>query len=86
MAQARLVQAIAKCAYGNDGRGPIGTPGASEARVQETTVGEWHERVLMTVYMKLSGTKSYCVRIGAHWMDVGFQGHDPLTDLRCDWL
>jgi hypothetical protein len=42
----------------------------------------WHEQILQTVWMKLTGDKQYCLPVGAHWGDIGFQGQDPLTDLR----
>lgn len=42
----------------------------------------WHEQLLQTVWMKLTNDSSYCQRIGEHWSDIGFQGLDPLTDLR----
>jgi len=37
---------------------------------------------VLQVYMKLTGTKAYCLPTGEHWMDIGFQGTSPLTDLR----
>lgn len=41
-----------------------------------------HMRVLQTIYKKLTGNRNDCPRYGPHWENVGFQGHDPATDLR----
>lgn len=41
-----------------------------------------HEQLLQTVWMKLTNDSSYCQPTGDHWKDIGFQGLDPLTDLR----
>eukprot|EP00698_Gefionella_okellyi_P011274 TRINITY_DN2968_c0_g1_i1.p1 TRINITY_DN2968_c0_g1~~TRINITY_DN2968_c0_g1_i1.p1 ORF type:complete len:263 (+),score=31.19 TRINITY_DN2968_c0_g1_i1:20-808(+) len=40
------------------------------------------ERVLQTVYMKLTGQAHFLPSIGPHWDAIGFQGADPVTDLR----
>ncbi|XP_062504330.1 uncharacterized protein LOC134181132 [Corticium candelabrum] len=41
-----------------------------------------HNRILQTIYRKLTGTNFDCSRFGSHWQLVGFQGSDPITDLR----
>jgi hypothetical protein len=41
-----------------------------------------HNRILQTIYRKLTGTNFDCGRFGSHWQLVGFQGTDPVTDLR----
>ena len=40
-----------------------------------------HTRTLHTVYCKLTG-ETTCQRFGPHWEDIGFQGSDPVDDLR----
>nr|XP_014344416.1 PREDICTED: ELMO domain-containing protein 3 isoform X2 [Latimeria chalumnae] len=41
-----------------------------------------HMRVLQTIYKKLTGSRFDCTRYGSHWEQIGFQGVDPMTDLR----
>lgn len=42
-----------------------------------------HFRMIRTMYLKLTRNK-VCPSIGNHWVDFGFQGGDPCTDLnRC---
>ena len=78
--QVQLVVATAKTKYeAADPESPDFVP-PSQRSDDDPVV--WHERVLQTVYMRLTGTKEYCVSQGAHWQDIGFQGHSPLTDLR----
>ena len=128
MLQSRFVQAIAKTEYA---RPPTGEDLGDTSAPETPPPYEWHERILMTVYvvqylfvvanfarvearaqvcapggrcvfssierhlgagryMKLTGTKTYCVRQGAHWMDIGFQGmsNSPpsLAQTYCRWL
>lgn len=40
-----------------------------------------HTRALQTIYRRLTGEKT-CQRFGSHWEDIGFQGSDPVDDLR----
>ena len=40
-----------------------------------------HTRTLQTIYRRLTG-ETTCQRFGAHWEDIGFQGSDPVEDLR----
>lgn len=40
-----------------------------------------HTRTLHTIYCKLTGEMT-CQRFGPHWEDIGFQGSDPVDDLR----
>ena len=40
------------------------------------------ERMLQTIYRLFSGDRLSCSRYGSHWMELGFQGEDPMTDLR----
>ena len=48
--------------------------GGNAAMMTEDHSSVWHERILQTIYMKLTGTKQYCLSTGAHWQDIGFQG------------
>ena len=41
-----------------------------------------HERMLQTIYKKLTGSKLNCARISQSWGVIGFQGADPRTDFR----
>ncbi|XP_076820357.1 uncharacterized protein LOC143465763 isoform X2 [Clavelina lepadiformis] len=41
-----------------------------------------HCRVIQTIYKRLIGSKHNCPNHGPHWEVIGFQGHDPATDLR----
>ena len=42
-----------------------------------------HMRSLATVHRRLMGGKTTsCSRFGKHWEDIGFQGSDPIDDLR----
>ena len=43
-----------------------------------------HTRSLSTIYRRLTGTSlgSTCLRFGTHWEEIGFQGSDPVDDLR----
>lgn len=41
-----------------------------------------HSRCLTTIYRKLTGRTTSCLRFGAHWEEIGFQGSDPVDDLR----
>ena len=41
-----------------------------------------HLLMLQTIYHKLTGSAITCRRFGAHWQDIGFQGVDPIDDLR----
>jgi len=41
-----------------------------------------HQRLLQTVYMRLTGASLGAPRFGSHWEEIGFQGSDPATDLR----
>ncbi|NXC77601.1 ELMD3 protein, partial [Anhinga anhinga] len=41
-----------------------------------------HMRILQTIYKKLTRSRLGCLRYGAHWEELGFQGADPGTDLR----
>ena len=41
-----------------------------------------HSRCLTTIYHKLTGRTSSCPRLGTHWEEAGFQGSDPVDDLR----
>ena len=43
---------------------------------------EIHVRILQTIYKRLTGTRFDCPRFGSHWEQIGFQGNDPVTDLR----
>nr|CAG4711956.1 unnamed protein product [Naegleria fowleri] len=43
---------------------------------------EEHERILFTIYKKITGDKQNCPSIGPHWEAIGFQRTDPKTDLR----
>lgn len=49
---------------------------------QLDTSVEVHERIIQTVYRRLTGQTEPCPRYGSHWEVVGFQGNDPGTDLR----
>jgi ELMO domain-containing protein len=40
-----------------------------------------HEIIIKTIYRSLTESPS-CRSIGSHWVDVGFQGNDPSTDVR----
>ena len=40
------------------------------------------ERILQTLYRLTSGDKFSSSRFGSHWLELGFQGDDPATDLR----
>jgi hypothetical protein len=40
------------------------------------------ERMITTVYRKLTGDSYACPSVGSHWDLIGFQGGDPKTDLR----
>ena len=51
------------------------------AKVGLDTSIEEHDRILSSIYMHLTGEKS-CNRTGQHWVDVGFQNPDPITDIR----
>ena len=41
-----------------------------------------HFRMLQSIFRRFTGTTGAVARYGAHWEEVGFQGHDPATDLR----
>lgn len=41
-----------------------------------------HWQTLATVYSKFTGEKTTVYRYGSHWENIGFQGSDPVTDLR----
>lgn len=43
-----------------------------------------HTRSLSTIYRRLTGrgAGSTCMRFGTHWEEIGFQGSDPVDDLR----
>eukprot|EP00744_Colponema_vietnamica_P011157 GILI01015699.1.p1 GENE.GILI01015699.1~~GILI01015699.1.p1 ORF type:complete len:290 (+),score=89.20 GILI01015699.1:779-1648(+) len=41
-----------------------------------------HHRVLQTIFKRLTGNQVDCPRYGKHWELIGFQGEDPVTDLR----
>ncbi len=43
-----------------------------------------HTRSLSTIYRRLTGggPRSACMRFGTHWEEIGFQGSDPIDDLR----
>ncbi len=49
----------------------------------DTTTAE-HEILIKTIYFRL--TKKQAKRTGAHWVDIGFQGTDPATDLRTNGM
>ncbi|KAL1528880.1 hypothetical protein AB1Y20_010203 [Prymnesium parvum] len=41
-----------------------------------------HERMIYSIYQILTGDSTCPARFGPHWEVIGFQGHDPATDLR----
>lgn len=41
-----------------------------------------HERIICTIYRKLTGDAHNCPSVGRHWEVIGFQGTDPAQDLR----
>jgi len=40
-----------------------------------------HCRMLQTLWIKLTDNRQ-CAKTGSHWQQIGFQGHDPSTDIR----
>lgn len=46
----------------------------------DTSIAE-HEILLKSIYKKLTKEPN-CRLIGNHWVDIGFQGSDPKTDIR----
>jgi hypothetical protein len=46
----------------------------------DTSIAE-HEILLKSIYKKLTKEEN-CRLIGHHWVDIGFQGSDPKTDIR----
>ena len=46
----------------------------------DTSIAE-HEILIKTIYKKLAD-RNECRLIGNHWVDIGFQGSDPKTDIR----
>lgn len=49
-------------------------------RYSETLSTHW--QTLATIYSKLTGELKQVYRYGSHWEKIGFQGSDPITDLR----
>jgi hypothetical protein len=41
-----------------------------------------HERIMFSIYRKLTGDAVNCPSLGSHWEIIGFQGANPATDLR----
>jgi guanylate kinase len=41
-----------------------------------------HMSALLTIYRYLTRKSTPCPRYGPHWEDIGFQGNDPVDDLR----
>eukprot|EP00743_Colponemidia_sp_Colp-15_P007379 GILK01007967.1.p1 GENE.GILK01007967.1~~GILK01007967.1.p1 ORF type:complete len:693 (-),score=154.25 GILK01007967.1:84-1982(-) len=52
------------------------------AKVQFNNDSEMDNRVLQTIYKRLTGNQFNCPRFGTHWEVIGFQRDDPATDLR----
>jgi hypothetical protein len=45
-----------------------------------------HRRMMLTVYRRLTKERSVALSSGSHMESIGFQGHDPATDLRAAGL
>jgi hypothetical protein len=43
---------------------------------------ELHMVILMIIWRRLSNTSINCDRYGEHWVKIGFQGSDPILELR----
>lgn len=56
----------------------------SRARFEEGNAA--HEELLRALYAAASGSAEPAARRGAHWEQIGFQSHDPVTDLRATGL
>eukprot|EP00483_Globobulimina_turgida_P002038 UN02040 len=41
-----------------------------------------HNRMLQTLWMKLTDDTRQCDKTGSHWQQIGFQGNEPSTDIR----
>lgn len=41
-----------------------------------------HNRMLQTLWMKITDDTRQCDKTGSHWQQIGFQGNDPSTDIR----
>lgn len=45
-----------------------------------------HHRILNLLYSLITGSQTPPPRFGPHWVDVGFQSKDPITDLRASGM
>ena len=51
------------------------------AKVKLTIQIAEHEIIIKSIYRRLTNADT-CRSIGSHWVQVGFQGNDPSTDVR----
>eukprot|EP01083_Nonionella_stella_P074350 201637_1 len=52
------------------------------AKLTLDSMNETHNRMLQTLWMKLTDDTRQCDKTGSHWQQIGFQGNDPGSDVR----
>merc|ERR1712166_357357 len=56
----------------------------AKMQYSNTFKGDVHFKMLRSIFVRLSKGqhKMHVARTGGHWVDIGFQGNDPSTDIR----
>jgi hypothetical protein len=75
---------------GSSGDGPLDGAPVQEQRVQLLALGlvplDWrnptHQSIMQGLFQSWTGRAPPVPGPGAHWLELGFQGEDPATDLR----